>query len=116
MGGQAAPLKGLVEVGEVKTGAGISESSVKRILGWYLYSIQSAYSQVLGKNPKLAGSVKVKFTLKSDGTVAGLQLVRNDLTDDVGKAVKDALKSVSFPNSLLEEEETEVTITLDFKP
>ncbi len=116
LAGYSGLLKGTVAIGEVKTGEGISEASVKRILGGYLHSIQSAYSQALGKNPKLAGSIKIKFTVRSDATVAELQLVRNDLTDEIGKAVKEAFRSISFPNSLLEGERVQVTVTLLFAP
>jgi len=112
----AGEIKGSVEVGEVRTGDGISAASVKQVLGGSLYSIQIAYAKALAADPRPAGAIALKITVKSDGTVAGVQIVKNELNGDIGKAVKDALKGCVFPNSLLGKTETVVQVTLIFKP
>ena len=114
--GHVESLKGTVEIGEVVADTGISTATVKRALGWYLHSIQSDYSRVLGKTPGLEGSITLRLTVRSDGSVEDVRVIRNDLGEDISRTVKESLEAASFPNSLLEGEETSVRITLRFKP
>lgn len=67
---------------------------VKRRMG----AVKSCYEKQLKRNPKLAGKVKLQFTIEESGRVGGVKVVQDTTGDPaVGQCISNAIGRWRFP-------------------
>lgn len=79
------------------TGA-LDMAAVSKVVGRRKGAVKSCYEKQLKRNPKLAGKVKVQFTILESGRVSDVRIVEDSTRDDeVGKCIVNRMKRWRFP-------------------
>ena len=99
--GTEVEVKGTVKVKKPSEAFGtgvLDTNSISKVVGRRKGAVKSCYEKQLKRNPKLAGKVKVQFTILESGRV-GSTRVMEDTTGDpaVGKCIANAMKRWRFP-------------------
>jgi TonB family protein len=103
-------------IGAVTARGGLDKEIVRRVVRRHLADVEGCYEKGLKREPKLAGSLKVKFTVATGGRASSASVVSSTLGDSrMEKCVVDAVKSWEYPQNMCGCE-TAITITFEFSP
>ncbi|MBV69859.1 MAG: hypothetical protein CMH52_00795 [Myxococcales bacterium] len=99
--GKETKVRGKIKVRRPSAafGTGVLDSaSIARVVNRRKGAIRSCYEKQLKKNPKLAGSVKVQFTILQSGRVGSARIQKNTTGDGaVGSCIASRIKRWKFP-------------------
>ncbi|MCB9547274.1 MAG: AgmX/PglI C-terminal domain-containing protein [Myxococcales bacterium] len=95
-------VKGSVELKRLRdddvVGTGVlSPASIASVVGRRKSAIKSCYEKQLRHNSKLAGKVRIQFTIEQSGRVSSVKVVEDTLSDPlVGKCIANAVQRFRF--------------------
>ncbi len=99
--GKEVAVKGTVQVKKPSEAFGtgvLDTNSIAKVVGRRKGAVKSCYEKQLKRNPKLAGKVKVQFTILESGRVGQARVVEDTTGDPaVGTCIANAMKRWRFP-------------------
>ena len=76
----------------------LSMTAVQKALDRATRKMQSCYERAMMKSSKpLSGKLKLRWTIKQNGRVAGMKSIQNRVSPVVGKCVMKVVKNIKFP-------------------
>lgn len=82
---------------EVSRPAGFCDKKdVARVMNGRAGAVRACYEMHLQRNPDLAGRLEVRFTIEEDGTISGLAVTVNDLSQEVAACVLRQISNLKF--------------------
>jgi TonB family protein len=94
-------IKGAVKIKKPSEAFGtgvLDPNSIAKVVGRRKNAIKACYEKQLKKNPKLAGKVKIQFTILGSGRVGDVQVLQDSTGEPaVGACIKRNMKRWKFP-------------------
>ncbi|UCG41858.1 MAG: TonB family protein, partial [candidate division WOR-3 bacterium] len=87
-----------VKLGEVRVSSVLSKSTVERAINRVLQEVLDDYLVELDADSGLEGEIQVRLTVKPDGSVGKVEVLKSELNPALDKEVARVLESLSFPN------------------
>ena len=87
-----------VKLGEVRVSGVLSQSTVEGTIERVLYDVLDDYVAELAADAELKGEMLVKLTVRPDGSVGKVEVLKNELNPALEKEVARVLKTLNFPN------------------
>lgn len=86
-----------VAIGTIAVRGELDKAIVVRVLRQHLARARACYATALESDPSLSGTVRIKIDIRTDGTVSGVKVIRDEVGGPVASCITSMARKMRFP-------------------